>query len=99
MVYSFITKWYSMSRKFSLTEKQREGIANRIREVITEHDYSTFTEFSKEYGISRQTIQHWITEGKINIAFLFEFCDDFNLDLRWVLIGSPYPKHKKPTQK
>ena len=88
-----------MSRKFSLTEKQREGIGDRIREVITEHDYANFVEFSKDYGISRSTLQHWIDEGKINIGFLFKFCDDFNLDLRWVLIGPPYSKHKKPLQK
>ena len=88
-----------MSRKFALTEKQREGISRRLEEVVSKHGYDTMSQFSKEYGIARATFQHWIKNGKINLAFLFKFCDDFNIDLRWLLIGPPYPEHKKPTEK
>jgi len=88
-----------MSRKFVLSQKQREEIALRLRETIQEHGYETFKAFSKEYGVPNPTFMHWINEGKINIAFLLQFCDDFNIDLRWLLAGPPYPKHKKPTVK
>ena len=86
-----------MSRKFVLSQEQREKIANRIREVIFEHGYKTMSEFADEWQISDQTLQNWVKDGNVNLAFLFVFCEKFNIDLRWVLQGPAFPKHKKPS--
>jgi transcriptional regulator with XRE-family HTH domain len=88
-----------MSRKFVLTNEQKEKISNRLRSVIDEYGYKTFKDFAVEYGISPQTLQNWIKDGNINIAFLIAFCEDFNINIGWILMGSPYPKYQKPTAK
>ena len=41
-----------MSRKFVLTERQREGVSNRVTEVITEAGYETFKEFAVQWEVS-----------------------------------------------
>ena len=84
-----------MSRKFILTEGEREEIANRIAEVIREHDYKSFREFAKDYEIPPTTLEGWIKTGNINPAFLIRFSDDFKIDLRWILKGPPYSKREK----
>jgi hypothetical protein len=89
-----------MSRKFSskykLTQERREKIGFRFHEVILEHGYEDLQKFADKYEVSRSTLQHWIADGMINIEFMRVFCEEFNIDLRWLLFGPPWPKHQKP---
>ncbi|MBM3243199.1 bacteriophage CI repressor [Candidatus Poribacteria bacterium] len=85
-----------MSRKFVLEKSKREAIAKKISDEIIERGYKSFREFAKEYNIPTTTLQNWKTTGNINLAFLIRFAEDFQLDLRWLIKGKPYPKWEKP---
>jgi len=85
-----------MSRKFVLEKSKREAIAERITNEVLERDYKSFAKFARDYGISTTTFQNWRKTGNINVAFLIQFAEDFQIDLRWLIKGEPYPKREKP---
>lgn len=86
-----------MSRKkFNLTQEKREAITDRIRTIIKRRGYRSLRELALEWQLPENTFHNWAKKGNINLAFLIEFCEIFQVDLRWLLKGPPYPEEEKP---
>ena len=97
MVCIYIKKWYMMSReKFKLTKEQRDGITERIRIITKSHRYKSLRQFALKWDLPENTFHNWAKKGNINLAFLIEFSEKFNIDLSWLIKGSPYLEEKTP---
>jgi hypothetical protein len=97
MVKSHTISWYIMSsEKFRLTEEQREGITDRIRKIIRRRGYKSLREFALEWNLPENTFHNWAKKGHINLSFLINFSETFDVDLRWLIKGPPYPEEEKP---
>jgi len=101
------TKWNPMSRRkyplknYTLTRKQREAIAGRIRAAVKRR-YKVDARFLEDYGLAPGTFGHWKRDGKLNVAFLARLSKDFDVDLTWLLRGIPpeeFPKERLETSR
>ncbi len=93
----YTTFWYIMSRKkYKLTLKQREGIAERIDIIRKSHGYRSFRQFALAWELPENSFHNWAKKGHINLAFLIEFSKTFKVDLCWLITGFSYHKQETP---
>jgi hypothetical protein len=86
-----------MSRRFSLTPKQRAQIAERFYKKVRTK-YKTDAEFYTTYDVPAGTFEHWKKDGKINLALIIQFCEDENVDLNYIfrnILPEDIPRRKK----
>ena len=72
----------------------QEKIGNIIKDIRLKNNL-TQKEFADKYGVTYQAVSKW--ENGLNIpdiTLLKEICDDYNLDINFLLSGNPKYKRK-----
>lgn len=73
-------------------------LAERIRAAMAQAMISTPSDLARKMGVSRQTVQNWISgrSDKITPDMLYKLCDAVNVNGRWMALGPPHSP-VKPT--